>query len=205
MYVPAKFLLDDLGAWSVVADAGAGTLIIVTPSGMASAFVPVVVSEDHATIRSHVARANPWWRAVVPGNDVLGIFLAASAYVTPSYYPSRFEQPGVVPTWNYVAAEVRGRISINDDPEWKLRQVRSQTDQFEADRSPPWRVDDSPSDYIDKQLKAIVGIEIEVVSIEGKAKLSQNRPDVDHDSVREHLARGRLNEQNVAERMNPGG
>jgi len=203
VYVPPTFVLDDDAAWGVVRDAGAGMLVISGSSGLMSVFVPVVVSEDRRTMRSHLARANPWWHEVKTGTEILGLFLSASAYVSPSYYPSRLEQPGVVPTWNYVAAEVHGRVKLLDDPEWKAAQVRSVTGQFEASRDPQWRVDDAPSDYIERQLNAIVGIEIDVVSIEAKAKLSQNRPEIDADSVREHLAGGTLGEQNVAARMKP--
>jgi transcriptional regulator len=201
MYVPPKFFVDDQEAWKIVNDAGAGMLIIQTPNGLASVFVPVIVSEDHRTILSHLARANSWWKSVGDGTEVLALFLAASAYVTPSYYPSRLENPGVVPTWNYVAAEIHGRVTLHDEPEWKLNQVRSLTQHFEQGRDPEWRVDDLDEKYRDAQLRGIVGIEIEVLSIEGKAKLSQNRPEIDHDSVRDHFAEGSLGERNVAKRM----
>jgi len=201
MYVPPKFSVDDDDAWRIVKDAGAGMLVIPTPVGLASVYVPVVVSEDRHTMTSHLAKANPWWKSVTGDTEVLALFLAASAYVTPSYYPSRFENPGVVPTWNYVAAEVRGRLTLHEDPEWKLNQVRSLTQQFEQGRDPEWLVDGLDQKYREQQLKAIVGMEIDVISIEGKAKLSQNRPVVDHDSVRDHFAQGSLGEQNVAKRM----
>ena len=203
MYIPPKFRLGDEPAWRVVRDAGAGVLVRATPNGLLSVFVPVVVSDDHRTITSHAAKANPWCKAVEPGDEVLAIFLTASAYVTPSFYPSRLTSPSVVPTWNYVAAEVRGRVHTHEEPAWKLSQVRSQTNTYERGRDPQWRVDDAPAHYVDQQLGAIVGIEIEVLSIEGKAKLSQNRPAEDHDSVREHLASGSLAERNVAQRMQP--
>lgn len=205
MYVPAKFSLDDDHAWRVVADAGAGMLVISTSEGLASVFVPVIVSEDRATIRFHVARANPWWRSVEDEMEVLGLFLAASAYVSPSNYPSRLESPGVVPTWNYVAAEVRGRLHVRDDATWLDDQVRALTEVFEAPRSPRWRVDDASREYVDRQLTAIVGIEIEVDSIQGKSKLSQNRPPIDHDTVRENFRDGTLAERNVAQRMSGDG
>jgi transcriptional regulator len=176
-------------------------LVIAAPDGLQSVFVPVVVSDDRRTIVSHVARANSWWRSLTNGTEVLAIFLAASAYVSPSNYPSRFERPGTVPTWNYVAAEVRGRITVHDDVEWLLSQVRLVTELFEADRSPRWSIDDAPSEYISQQVRAIVGIEIEVVAIEGKAKLSQNRHEIDHDAVRDNLATGSFTERIVAEHM----
>lgn len=201
MYVPVKFATDVEAAWAVVADAGAGYLVVASAEGLSSVFVPVIVSHDRRSLRTHVARANPWWRGFEDGVDVLALFVAASAYVSPTYYPSRHQDPGVVPTWNYVAAEVRGRLRVIDDHQWLLDQVRSQTAHFESASPAPWRVEDAPADFIDRQLGAIVGVEIEVRSIEGKAKLSQNRPVQDHDAVREHLERGGLAERNVAQRM----
>lgn len=202
MYVPPKHEIDETAAWDVVREAGAGTLVVQTPEGLQSVFVPVVVSEDHTTIVSHLARANTWWRSLKDGDEVLGLFHVASAYVSPTNYPSRFENPGVVPTWNYVAAEVRGRLKVHDDPAWLLRQVRLVTEQFEAGRSPQWQLDDASSEFVDRQVKAIVGIEIDVVAIQGKAKLSQNRPAVDHDTVRDNFSHGTPAERNVAGRMN---
>lgn len=201
MYVPPKHRVDEDVAWDIVREAGAGMLVVATTDGLQSVFVPVIVSDDRTKILSHVARANSWWSALRDGDEVLGLFLVASAYVSPSNYPSRFESPGVVPTWNYVAAEVRGHVSVHDDSDWLQRQVRDLTSEFEAGRSPEWRVDDAPSEYVDRQVGAIVGIEIDVVAIQGKAKLSQNRPDVDHDSVLDNFAQGSPAERNVAARM----
>jgi transcriptional regulator len=201
VYVPPKHAIDEEAAWAIVREAGAGMLVAAAPDGLQSVFVPVIVTEDRTRILAHVARANSWWRALRDGDEVMGLFLVASAYVSPSNYPSRFESPGVVPTWNYVATEVRGRVTVHDDAQWLGRQVRALTEQFEAGRSPQWRVEDAPSEYVDRQVGAIVGIEIEVVSITGKAKLSQNRPDVDHDSVRDNFAQGSPVERNVAARM----
>jgi transcriptional regulator len=201
VYVPPKHSVDSEAAWAIVSEAGAGMLVISAPDGLQSVFVPVVVSDDRRTILTHVARANPWWRSLSNGTDVLALFLTASAYISPSNYPSRFERPGTVPTWNFVAAEVRGRITVHDDPEWLGRQVRVVTDLFEASRSPKWSVEDAPSEYVAQQVRAIVGIEIEVATIQGKAKLSQNRPDIDRDAVRDNLATGSLSERTVAEHM----
>ena len=205
MYVPAKHAVDEESAWSIVREAGAGTLVANTPEGLQSVFVPVVVRDEGRTLVAHVARANPWWREVRAGAEVLGLFLAASAYVSPSLYPSRLENPGVVPTWNYVAAEVRASVRVHEDPQWLGRQVRLVTDQFEASRSPQWSVDDSSDTYVAAQLRAIVGIELQVKAITGKAKLSQNRPAVDREAVRTNFAEGTAQERNVAARMSDRG
>jgi len=201
VYVPPHFRVDADAAWRIVSDAGAGVLVISTPKGLASVFAPVIVSDDRGTLTSHVARANSWWRSVEPDTEVLALFLAASAYVTPSNYPSRVENPNTVPTWNYVAAEVHGRATIHTDLEWKLDQVSTLTRHFEAGRDPEWRIDDLDEHYRDQQLTAIVGVEITVTSIEGKEKLSQNRPDVDRENVRDQFAVGSFAERTVAKRM----
>lgn len=204
VYVPAKFKVADDDAWRIVADAGAATLVIATPDGLLSAFAPVVVSEDRRALYAHLARANPWWRAVTPEMEVLAIFVAASAYVSPSNYPSREENPHVVPTWNYAMAQVHGRVRLHDDAQWTLSQVRAMTEQFERDRNPSWRVDDMDAAFRSSQVAAIVGVEIEVVTIEAKAKLSQNRPEVDRQNVRARFAVGTAQERIVAARMPAG-
>ena len=169
MYVPSHFASDDEAAWQIVRDAGAGMLVIAGTEGLASVFAPVVISEDHSTLRSHIARANSWWRQVSPEAEVLAMFVAASAYVSPTYYPSRDRDPATVPTWNYEMAEVRGRVVVHEEPEWTASQVRALTDRFEADRNPRWWLEDAPDPYLARQLKAIVGLEIVVGSIEGKS------------------------------------
>ena len=202
MYVPPKFSVEQEAAWDIIKDAGAGLLVVSGPEGMESVFVPVVVNTDRTRLTSHVAKANKWWRALNNGDEVLAVFLAASAYVSPSNYPSRFEKHEVVPTWNFVMAEVRGTVTVHPDAEWLKKQTTSVTEEFERQRNPQWLISEMPSEYYDQQLKAIVGLEILVTDIQGKAKLSQNRPEIDHNSVRDNFAQGTLSEQNVAHRMN---
>lgn len=201
MYVPPKFAVDEDEAWRIVDEAGAGFFIVATPEGLKSVFVPVILGEDRRVLRFHVARANDWWRGIEDGTDVLGIFLAASAYVPPAFYPSRATSPNVVPTWNYVAVELRGRVSVHDDPQWKLGQVSDLTAHFERGIEPEFVVAEMDETYRSAQLRGIVGVEVEVLGIEGKEKLSQNRPDEDRLNVRAQFARRSLTEQHVARWM----
>ena len=201
MYNPPAFRADDEGAWRLVHDAGAATLVIATPGGLESAFTPVLLSQDRRTMSVHLAKANPWLRALKPGGEVLAIFLAASAYVSPSNYPSRLDNPNVVPTWNYALAQVRATATIRDDREWLAVQVVALTRRFEEGRAPTWSPEGLDPGYLDSQLRAIVGVELTVISIEGKAKLSQNRPDVDRRQVHEAFEGGTPGEQLVAGRM----
>ena len=200
MYTLPSFKLDDEDAWSMVIAAGAGFYVRPASSGLLSVFAPIVVDADRRTLTTHVARANDWWRDA-NGAQVLVLVLAASAYVSPRHYPSKAQSPGVVPTWNYVAAEIRGTVNVHDDAAWTRGQVERQTDRFESSAATPWRVSDAPAEFIDGQVRAIVGISVAVSSIEGKAKLSQNRPEIDHDEVRRALAEGSLADREVARWM----
>jgi transcriptional regulator len=136
----------------------------------------------------HVARANPQWREIGAGLDALVVFQGADAYVSPSWYAAKREHGKVVPTWNYVIVQARGRARIHDDPAWLRTQVGMLTDHHEADRAQPWAVRDAPDDFVAGQLKGIDGVEIEIASLDGKAKLSQNRSAADRAGVRDGLA-----------------
>ncbi len=164
-------------------------MVALTSRGLSSAIVPVIV-EDRRRLLAHVARANPWWREAPEDGDVLALFHVADAYVSPTYYPSKTENPAVVPTWNYVVVEVHGRLHVHDDPSWVEAQARSLVERHESARDPRWFTDDAPAEYLERQVRAIVGLEIEVTSIEAKAKLSQNRAAIDIEGVRTALARG---------------
>jgi transcriptional regulator len=198
MYVPPKFSLETEQAWSVVRDAGSGTLVRSGDEGLVSVFVPVVVSSDRRRLRSHLAKANPWWRSVEDGEEILALFLSASAYVSPSNYPSRLEGVEHVPTWNYVMAEVRGRVFLRPEAQWLHEQTNEVTAHFESSRDPRWETSESDQEFLQAQYRAIVGLDIEVLSIEGKAKLSQNRLESDRTSVRDNLAQGSLEDRRVA-------
>ncbi len=201
MYVPAKFVVSDDEAWEIVRTAGAGLLVASGASSLQSVYVPVVVSDDRTRLLAHVARANPFWREVRAGEPALALFVASSAYVSPLYYPSLAEDPNAVPTWNYEAVEVSGPLVVHDDPEWLRTQTRELTDIFERGREPRWWAEDLEPGYLDRQLRAIVGVEIAVERIQGKAKLSQNRSTADRRRVGTVLAQGGLTERHLAERM----
>jgi len=127
------------------------------------------------TLCGHVSRANPIWRHCLQPLPSLVIFQGANAYVTPSYYLSKAQHGKVVPTWNYAAVHAHGNASAVEDADWLLQQVNAITAQQENNMAQPWSVSDLPSDYLDKVLQAIVGIEIPIEQLTGKWKFSQNR------------------------------
>jgi transcriptional regulator len=193
--------MDDEGAWRVVHEAGAGVFVRASATGLLSVFAPVTLSDGRSILRTHIAKANEFWRDLADGDEVLIIFLAASAYVSPSNYPSRLEGANHVPTWNYVAAEVRGQVRVITERDWLHEQTGAVTQRFESGRDPEWHVSETSAEYLEKQYHAIVGLEVTVTSIEGKAKLSQNRLDGDRETVRDALAAGTPSDQIVAHWM----
>ncbi len=131
----------------------------------------------------HLARANPQWRDLADGVAALAIFHGPHAYVSPSWYATKQETGKVVPTWNYVAVHAYGRLKVFDDPDRLYEVVGRLTEVHEADRAEPWSVTDAPAGFIRSQLKGIVGLELGVERLEGKWKLSQNRPVADREGV----------------------
>jgi transcriptional regulator len=200
MYVPAPYQVDDDVAWSIVATAGAGHLVVATSEGLRQVFVPFVrLAEDR--LITHVSRGNAVWRDAQNGDQALAIFNAANSYISPRWYPSRADDAGVVPTWDYAIAEVTGHVSVHDDLEWLRDATRSAVDSFEASAPQPWSVDDSDPSYVERLMKAIVGIELHVTSIKGATKFNQTRPAMDLEFVRRVMHEGTPRQQTLGEAM----
>jgi transcriptional regulator len=188
MYVPAHFREDrDDVLRAAVRDIAFGTLITQGADGIEANHLPMLQEGD--VLRGHFARANPAWKNLSPGAEALAIFLGPHVYVSPNWYPSKAETGKGVPTWNYITVHARGRIALHDDPQWLRAHVGRLSEVHEAGRPMPWKVEDAPKDYIDGLLRAIVGFELSVASLEGKWKLSQNRAAADIEGVRDALAR----------------
>ena len=169
-----------------------GLLITQDAQGeMTANSVPFVLDADPAggpgILRAHVARANPLWRAARGDLDSIVVFQGEQAYISPSFYPSKAEHGKVVPTWNYVMVQARGRLRVVDDAAWLHAFVTRLTDRHEAPRAQPWAVADAPDDYIATMLRAIVGIEIVLSSLMGKWKVGQNRSATDRAGVAQGL------------------
>ena len=164
------------------------TLVIAHEGALHANHVPLFLDPDrgpNGTLVGHVARANGVW-PLLPQTAV-AVFHGPQAYVSPSWYPSKALDGKQVPTWNYAAVHAHGRLSAFDDPERLRAVLETLTEQHEAHRPAPWRISDAPPDYIDKLLRAIVGIELAVDRWEGLWKMSQNRTDTDRVGVVEGL------------------
>ncbi|MFC0645524.1 FMN-binding negative transcriptional regulator [Cellulomonas phragmiteti] len=183
MYVPVFNALDDADQIrALVAAAGSAELVTVGADGYpVSTLLPVVWDGDRLLL--HMARANPQWRTIGDDAPALAVVTGPQAYVSPSWYPSKAEHGRVVPTWNYSAVHLTGRARVRTDAQWLHEAVTLLTDLHEAGRADPWHVADAPERFVEKQLRAVVGIEVRVERVEAKAKWSQNRSDADHAGV----------------------
>lgn len=186
---------------TLVANARAGWLVTNGLDAAPSATYLPVLWRGHRVI-AHFAKANPHWREIAPDTPALVIVTGPEAYVSPSWYAAKGEHGKVVPTWNYSAVHLTGLARVHEDTEWVRMAVEELTNEHEQRRQEPWHVTDAPSSYIEGQLRGIVGVELTVTRVEGKAKLSQNRSLADRQGVVEGLRNsGRSDEQGVAEQM----
>lgn len=161
------------------------TLITAGPGGLIANLVPFILADtgNRGTLRAHIAKANDQVEPLRAGAETLVVFQGPQAYITPSWYAAKKEHGRVVPTWNYVVVQVRGTPRVIDDPAWLRDQIGHLTASQENPRPAPWSVSDAPEDFVRAQLNAIIGIEIPILTIEGKWKVSQNRSAADREGV----------------------
>jgi len=187
VYIPPLFKEDRVDVLhAAIRRSGLATLVTLTGDGLIASHVPMLLDPEPApygTLLGHLARPNPQARGAVPGVQALAIFQGPDAYITPSWYATKRESGKVVPTWNYVTIHAHGPVAFFDDAE-RLREVVTRlTEREEQARAEPWAVTDAPADFIDGMLKGIVGFALPIVRLEGKWKMSQNRPAQDRAGV----------------------
>jgi transcriptional regulator len=196
MYQPPAFREDCIEVQHALIRAHPlGLLITAGPGGLIANPFPFLLDSkasegggaaeggELGTLRLHIARANPQWRELEAVEECLVVFQGPQDYVTPSWYATKRETGKVVPTWNYATVHAWGRPRIMNDDAWLRRQIEDLTGSRESRRSEPWQVDDAPESFIAAQMRGIVGVEISILRIEGKWKMSQNRPEADRAGV----------------------
>jgi transcriptional regulator len=187
MYLPEIFREQRFDALcAFVRNHPLAVLVASSAEGLSADYVPMLLSgpEGSCRLRGHIARANPLWKQLAAGAPVLALFSGAHHYVSPNLYPSKRDTGEVVPTWNYSTVQARGRIDWTQDRGWLRGLVSELTDEHERTQAQPWRVTDAPPRFLDAMLGAIVGFQIEVESLVGKFKASQNRSVSDRAGVR---------------------
>lgn len=165
-----------------------GLLVSHGAGGQMASHIPflAVRRNGQLILQGHIARPNPQVADLDQGGEGLAIFLGPHAYVSPTWYTAG----PAVPTWNYTAVHAYGDVRTIRDAEWLRDMVVRLSARHEA-REPtaPWRADALPEAYFAGMLNGIVGVELAVSRLEGKFKLSQNRPAADRPGIAAALAR----------------
>lgn len=185
MYVPEHFsekdpatLYDWIERWSF------GTLITSHRGRLEASQIPFLLDRAKNQLLGHVAKANKHWMSLINAEDVLVQFSGPHAYVSPAWY----SQPDGVPTWNYLSVQVRGKAELVKTDNDAIDLLRRLTNVNEALYGPGWRIEDLSADHLKAMSQAIVCFRIQISTIEGKAKLSQNRSKMDRVGVSRELA-----------------
>ena len=193
MYMPRHFALTGLAQITAFVDAAqSADLVTFDGTKPVSTLLPVIwdrpddadsAAGGYGRLLGHIAIANDQWKTAMAGAEALAIVHGAEAYISPAWYESKARHGRVVPTWNYEAVHLSGPIAFHQDTEWLRALVTRLTRLHESGREHPWAVTDAPVEYIDGQLRAIVGVELTITSVEAKQKLSQNRSELDREGV----------------------
>ena len=195
MYIPSSFAEEDVPTLHAFVEAHPlATLVTAVggSSGMFGTHLPLLLDRStgpFGRLVGHIARANPHAKQLAGGaSDALVIFTGPDAYITPNWYATKAESGRVVPTWNYVAVHAYGKIALRGEPEFLRPHLEMLVRTHEPSRAGRWEVSDAPDEYVAQQLRAIVGLEITIDRLEGKWKMSQNRPAADIDGVMSGLS-----------------
>jgi transcriptional regulator len=190
MYTPPAFIVSEKSELhEMMRLCHLADFITATANGPMATPLPMFLDEtegEMGVLYAHLARPNPQWQAGVVGH-ALAAFMGPDAYVTPSWYATKAEHGKVVPTWNYTAVHASGPVEFFEDADRLLDVVRRLTERHETPRKKPWAVADAPDGYIKGQLRGIIGVRMPIVTLEGKRKMSQNRPEADRQGVRRGL------------------
>jgi transcriptional regulator len=206
LYNLPAFRIDEAGPlYDRIDESGFASLITAGETEPLISHVPLLLDRaagQAGRLIGHLARANPQVKGSRPDCLAVAVFLGPDAYVSPGWYEAKREHGKVVPTWNYAVIHVRGRLAWFDDRARLRSLVDRLTARHERRFAQPWSTNDAPPDYIEAQLRAIIGFEIAIETIEGKHKLSQNRSSADQSGVVKGLsAAGVASDLEIAEMM----
>ena len=206
MYLPKHFEVTDPEILSdLIEKYPLATIIGAIGGEIEVNHLPLMLSKDRSRLYGHVAKTNPLLKIAEQATpNLTAVFNGPDAYVTPSWYLTKKETGKVVPTWNYAVVHAQGKISVIQDRAWLHGHVTHMTDTHEPTYQSLWKVSDAPDEYIQVMLNGIVGIEIEITSLVGKFKLSQNRPANDYEAVLSELRASKNQElQDMSHFMKP--
>lgn len=182
MYIPRHFQPGETAAQEFLSQIESGHLVTNSEKGLISTLLPLVYDSVSNSLLGHIAKLN---EQCTLGTDQEALLISAlnETYISPNWYASKELHHKVVPTWDYMMVHAYGQLLFHNDPDWLMNQVTRLTNRFESAQPQPWKIDQAPKDYVDGQIKAIVGVELKLSRIEVSFKMSQNKSEADLDGV----------------------
>jgi len=200
MYIPKEYNFnDDVEIKRFIQHHGFATLISTVDDKPWATHIPLVLKNDN-TLEGHISKANAQWKVFEQEPIILAIFQGVHTYVSSSWYDHEN-----APTWNYVAVHVYGKIRLVSEDD--LRKSLSRlVNKYEAQSEKPIAVERMSTEFLNKEIKGIVGFEINITNIQAVAKLSQNRDAKNHTAIVNELEkRGDHSSKEVARLMKEKG
>lgn len=182
MYIPRHFKASDEAAQELLSHIESGHVVSNSEKGLISTLIPLIYNKETNAFLGHIAKQNDQ-ASLATNQEALLISVLNETYISPNWYASKAEHHKVVPTWDYMLIHAYGELVIHNDADWILKQVTRLTNRFEKDQPKPWSIEQAPSDYVEGQIRAIVGIELKLSRIEVSFKMSQNKSEADLDGV----------------------
>jgi len=199
MHQPSYFKLEDSQQMlEIITNNPLATIVSLSSNGLVGNHIPMIVVEKNGkhVLQGHVSKVNSIWQDYDESTDIIVIFHGPESYISPNWYSSKKVAGKEVPTWDYVAVHVSGKMSFFHDKQWLTKHLIKLSDFNEQSMPMPWKLTDAPVDYIDKMLGAIVGFEIEITNMTAQVKMSQNHPEENRKGVISGLRA--LDKENVA-------
>jgi len=182
VYIPRHFKASDEVVQEFLSHIQSGHVVSNSEKGLISTLIPLIYNQETHAFLGHIAKQNNQ-ASLATNQEALLISVLNETYISPNWYASKAEHHKVVPTWDYMLIHAYGELVIHNDADWILKQVTRLTNRFEKDQPKPWSVDQAPIDYVEGQIRAIVGIELKLSRIEVSFKMSQNKSEADLDGV----------------------
>ncbi|TQV85435.1 FMN-binding negative transcriptional regulator [Aliikangiella coralliicola] len=179
MYQPRHFKFDDRQSQlAFIRQYGFGQITSCYQGKLEVNHAPFLLSEDNTELLAHFARQNQHWKLLEKADDINVCFNGPNAYITPNWYTNNSN----VPTWNFINVQVSGKCTLMNEAEL-IDLLDKLSQKHEARFEQPWTIDKLSEKQLSAMLKAIVGFKISIETIEGKAKLSQNKKAQDFDGL----------------------
>lgn len=200
MYIPNFYKNENTNEIRhFVATHSFGILVSQTDTKLWATHIPLMLDKNQAgkdVLHGHISKGNPQWKNFAHNTQVLAIFSGAHSYISSSWYNHEN-----VPTWNYIAVHIYGTIKIIEG-EYLLQTLKKLVDKYETASEHPVSVDTMSPKFLNKELRGIVGFEIEIDHIEAAYKLSQNRDELNHAHIIAQLQqKGDTQSLNIAQEM----